>query len=205
MGNKLIKRSDKEKRDKKDKKKDKKGGDTTPRSAVEPPKTSPKAKETAKPKDMKKFKPDSIPFKDVKGYLNENFVSKLLAYLLGEAQGVCTHQQFMHCYELVMHHCNMEDNSKVMHIFEDLVKDYIEKNVKGVLNGVDQEHLLLNLLQAWDAVVIYASSMDRLFQYLNTNYLKNTQRPQISEQVLILFKKFGFDKHEQRIVSALLE
>lgn len=112
---------------------------------------------------MKKFKPDSILFKDVKGYLNENFVSKLLAYLLGEAQGVCTHQQFMHCYELVMHHCNMEDNSKIMHIFEDLVKDYIEKNVKGVLNGVEGEHLLLALLQAWDAVVIYASSMDRLF------------------------------------------
>ena len=143
--------------------------------AAKPKEEPPKPKEEPpKPKKKEKFKAEDIAFKDVKAYLDENFVSKLLAYLSGEAASVCTNQQFMHCYELVIHHCNMEENGKVLRIFEDLVKEYVDQNVRGVMENVDGAHLLINLLSIWDSVVIYASSMDRLFQYLNTNYLKNT-------------------------------
>ena len=37
------------------------------------------------------------------------------------------------------------------------------------------EELLQNLVNVWNAYIIYAKMMDRSFEYLNRYYLKNNQ------------------------------
>ena len=92
-----------------------------------------------------------------------------------------------------------------MDIVENLVREYINNNIKHLLIDVTGVQLLVNLAKVWDTIVIYASSMDRLFQYLNTNYLKNSQRPLIPEQILILFRREVFEKVKQNVSDAILE
>ena len=72
-----------------------------------------------------------------------------------------------------MHHANLEDNARVMKIFEDIVKEFINNQIKTLLLGKSSIELLVNLTEVWEKLVIYASSMERLFRYLNNNYLRN--------------------------------
>lgn len=109
------------------------------------------------------------------------------------------------CYDVVMHHCNMQDNKKLLDICLEQVRDFINSDVRDKLFEVTGVQLLHNLSLVWDSLVIYALSMDRLFQYLNSNFLRNTQRPLIPEQILILFKREVFDKVKQKISDAILE
>ena len=153
------------------------------------------------------FKVESIPFKDMKGFLQENFIDKLLAYLRDPTTttSVCTNSQFMQCYEVVLHHCNLEDNKHVMDILTDLVRQYINSDVKDLLIGVTGVQLLTNLAKVWDTLVIYASSMQRLFNYLNNNYLKNAARPQVPEHILNIFRREVFEKVKLDVSAAILE
>ena len=87
----------------------------------------------------------------------------------------------MQCYDLVMHHCNLEDNARVMKIFEDIVKEFINNYVKDDLFDKSSIELLVNPTEVWEKLVIFASLMERLFRYLNNNYLRNVGQPKISE------------------------
>jgi len=58
-------------------------------------------------------------------------------------------------------------------VFKELLTEYIDGHIKPQLFGFQGIELLRNLVAVWESFVIYAISSDRLFAYLNRNWIKN--------------------------------
>ena len=82
----------------------------------------------------------------------------------------------MKVYQLIIYQCDTNDNNEqIYQIFEEFVNEYLMNEVVPLLERSAGEELLQNLVNVWNAYIIYAKMMDRSFEYLNRYYLKNNQ------------------------------
>ena len=149
---------------------------------------------------------ESIPLKEVKNFLNENYFANLIAYLRKETSTACNKQKYMQCNNLIQHQCDsMDQNKHMFGVFNDLLKEYVEAEVAPKLVGKSGLDLLQNLVAVWDSFVIYAISADRMFAYLNRNWIKNQQMAAVAEQCMRYFQKNVYDKIKVAMCNALIE
>ena len=149
---------------------------------------------------------ESLKLNEVKPFLAENYFANLIAYLRKETATACQKQKYMKCNNLIQHQCDSMDNNKFMFgVFTDLLKDYVEGEVAGKLLGKTGLDLLQNLVAVWDSFVIYAISADRMFAYLNRNWIKNQQMALVGEQCMRYFQRHIYDKIKVNIANALIE
>ena len=112
----------------------------------------------------------------------------------------------MQCNNLIQHQCDSMDNNKFMFgVFNDLLKEYVEAEIADKLLGKTGLELLQNLVAVWDSFVIYAISADRMFAYLNRNWIKNQQMAQVAEQCMRFFQRNIYEQIKVNICNALLE
>ena len=77
---------------------------------------------------------------------------------------------------MIIYQCDTNDNNEqIYQIFEEFVNEYLMNEVVPLLERSAGEELLQNLVNVWNAYIIYAKMMDRSFEYLNRYYLKNNQ------------------------------
>ena len=138
---------------------------------------------------------ESLKLSEVKNFLHENYFANLLAYLRKETMQACEKRLFMDCNNLIQWQCDSLDNSKFMFgVFSDLLKEYMDAEVKPMLLEQTGTSLLQNLANVWGSLVIYAISADRIFSYLNRNYIKSQSLPQIGEQCLRYFQQNIYER-----------
>ena len=143
--------------------------------------------------------------RQMKESVQEKFVSKLVAYLRGDATSVTSPKDFMACISQVAEVCDQIDGSRILRIIEEFIKDYIQEDLKPRLMDIHGIELLENLSKIWGQICIYAISFDRLFAYINRTFLANMTRPKISHQIMLNFKAEIFDKIVQRITQTILD
>ena len=83
---------------------------------------------------------EEISLDDIYDVINTNYVSKLLTYLRGESIVVSSHSEFTKVYQLIIHHCdNQDNNSEVFECFRKFVRTYFSEEVLPVLREKKQE------------------------------------------------------------------
>ena len=69
---------------------------------------------------------EDINIEECKQFINDNYISKLLKYLRGEAVTVSTNREFMKVYQVIIYQCDVNDNNQqVCDIQESFVQEYI--------------------------------------------------------------------------------
>ena len=66
-----------------------------------------------------------------------------------------------------------------------MVTDYLSKQVLSTLrrqSGFDRGQILAAFVDQWDTYLIFATMMNRTFDYLNRYYLRNNAQKSIGEQ-----------------------
>ena len=99
----------------------------------------------------------------------------------------------------------MDNNKHMFGVFQELLKEYVEAEVSPKLIGKSGLDLLQNLVAVWDSFVIYAISADRMFAYLNRNWIKNQQMAAVAEQCMRYFQRNVYDKIKVAMCNALIE
>ena len=62
--------------------------------------------------------------------INDNYVRKLLWFLRGDSRIVSSHTEFTKVYQLIIHHCdNQDNNSEVFECFRRFVRTYFDEEV----------------------------------------------------------------------------
>ena len=137
--------------------------------------------------------------------INDNYVSKLLQFLRGDSKIVSSHSEFTKVYQLIIHHCdNQDNNSEVFDCFRRFVKTYFDEEVMPQLHDKTNEALLTTIVKVWEDYTIYAKMMDRCFDYLNRYYLSNSSLQPIGANCLVMFKDRVFTKMKSQITDAVL-
>ena len=54
---------------------------------------------------------EEVSLEDIYDVINESYVSKLLQFLRGESKFVTSHMEFTKVYQLIIHHCDNQDNN----------------------------------------------------------------------------------------------
>ena len=137
--------------------------------------------------------------------INNNYVSKLLNYLRGQAAQVSSHTEFTKVYQLIIHHCDNQDhNDEVFNCFKRFVQTYFDSELLPKLKNPKND-LLSTMCQVWENFTIYAKMMDRCFDYLNRYYLSNSSMPPIGANCLQMFKQLVFQKYKKPVCEAILK
>ena len=67
---------------------------------------------------------------DTKKFMQDNYVSKLMAFLRGEAQRVASNQEYMKVYQQIIYQCDTNDNNELVYgIFEQFIDEYLRGEV----------------------------------------------------------------------------
>lgn len=133
-------------------------------------------------------------------------MNKLLQFLRGDSKIVSSHSEFTKVYQLIIHHCdNQDNNSEVFDFFRRFVRTYFDEEVIPQLLDKSNEALLTTIVKVWEDYTIYAKMMDRCFDYLNRYYLSNSSLQPIGANCLVMFKERVFTKMKSHITEAVLE
>ena len=138
---------------------------------------------------------EEIDIGECKRFIYDNYVGKLLRFLRGEVSRVANNMEFMKVYQVIIYQCdNTDNNEEINQICEEFIAEYLQNEVSPKIKGKHGEQLIQNLVSVWDNYCIYSKMMDRIFEYLNRFYLKNSQMPHIGERCLEMFRTSIFSE-----------
>ena len=81
---------------------------------------------------------------------------------------------FQNCRTAINEQCDAHDRSAQMYImYKGIVEDYFKKVIGLNLDGKVGENFLLELVKQWNNYTIFAMLLNRLFDYLDINYVKS--------------------------------
>ena len=66
-----------------------------------------------------------------------------------------------------------------------------------MLNGKQGQELLENLVKIWESFAIYSKMMDKIFDYLNRYYLKNSELKMVGETCIHMFHEQVFTRERK--------
>ena len=90
---------------------------------------------------------EEIQLADCKDFINQHFVSKLLDFLRKSATKVTNNAVYMKVYQLIIYQCDTNDNNEQIYsIFEEFVREYLDREVKPLINRAQGEDLLTSLV-----------------------------------------------------------
>ena len=73
---------------------------------------------------------EEIKLNEIYNVINDCYVSKLLKYLSGESTVVSSHGEFTKVYQLIINHCDNQDNNLEVHeCFTRFVSTYFDEEV----------------------------------------------------------------------------
>ena len=73
-----------------------------------------------------------------------------------------------------------------------------------MLNGKQGQELLENLVKIWESFAIYSKMMDKIFDYLNRYYLKNSELKMVGETCIHMFHEQVFTRERKQLITSTI-
>ena len=96
---------------------------------------------------------------------------------------------FQNCRTAINEQCDAHDRSAQMYImYKGIVESYFNQVIKPSLVGKVGENFLLELVKQWNNYTIFSMLLNRLFDYLDINYVKSNFLNPLGKQCQLEFK-----------------
>ena len=107
-------------------------------------------------------------------FIKTNYIQPLIAFLRKQQAKIATASVFQKCRTAINEQCDAHDRSQQIHnMYKRIVEDYFNEEIKPSLAGKFGENFLLELVLQWNNYTIFAMLLNRLFDYLDINYVKS--------------------------------
>ena len=107
-------------------------------------------------------------------YIDKNYILPMIAFLRGERQSIATQKEFLDCRTAVNEQCDAHDRSSQVHqLYTRKLDAYFAGEIHPNLRGKFGEMFLLELVRQWDNYTIFTMLLNRLFDYININYVRS--------------------------------
>ena len=122
-------------------------------------------------------------------YIKTNYINPMIAFLRGDQQSIASPKTFQNCRTAVQEQCDAHDRSQQMHqMYMKIVDEYFKQQIQPNLREKFGEMFLLELVMQWDNYTIFSMLLNRLFNYLDINYVKSNFLNQLGKQCQLEFK-----------------
>ena len=142
---------------------------------------------------------------ELEAFIQNSYLVRLKAYLRGEEAILKDPKIFMKVNNGIQAELDEYDNSKQMYdMYIRLLNDYFVTEVQPRMSDKNGEEFLLELAKQWESYTIFATLLNRLFDYLNRNYLNSLQhKPKLGLQCQIDFKARVISGLEDELTAAI--
>lgn len=143
--------------------------------------------------------------KELEAFISDSYLQRLKAYLRGEEAIVRDPKIFSKVNSGISAELDEHDNSRQLYeMYLRLLDDYFVTEVQPRMTGKTGEDFLLELAKQWENYTIFTTLLNRLFDYLNRNYLNELQhKPKLGIQCQKDFKDRVISGLEEELTAAI--
>ena len=137
--------------------------------------------------------------------MKTKYIYPLQAYLRGEQEQEKNRELFCEVLKQIQAELDEYDNSeKLYFMYIRILNKYFETEVQPKMTGKLGEVFLLELVVQWDNYTIFSFLLNRLFGYLNRNYLNDSQhKPKLGLKSQMEFKNRVITGLEDQLFAAI--
>ena len=112
----------------------------------------------------------------------------------------------MKVYDIVVEQCDKKDNGPKLHVFYlETLDNFISTQVVPVLQAAPNDQVLETFVKVWDNYTMFAMLLDKMFDFLNSNFLKIQKLQALNLSAFKKFKEIVLPNIKQRLQTSLLD